>query len=207
MYDGLPVSSGGAHGLGRISVHDAYSRWCEFLSACTSPRAITCAFDLPNTPELRVDRSVRALLVRTFPGNDGKFPVPTDRVGEALELLTALEPQPTNRWGMAPVWLRFSADFALRRPDGELWPHQDPSEFGYFETPTGVRLGASMTSLILQARRSMGLLLTVPDATADDAAVLVPWLQAHLPFRLSPKHWTRWTLTKNGRTYRGRRQV
>jgi hypothetical protein len=207
VYDGLPISSGGAHGLGRISPHDAYDAWSRFLSACTVPGAITCFFDLPDTPELAVERSVRRLLGRTFPPAGRRFPVPTRRVPEALELLATLEPQPTNRWGMAPVWLRFSADFALRHPDGHLWPGQDRSEFGFFETPGGVRLGASMTNLSLQARRSMGLLLSVPDATDAEAVDLIPWLQSHLPFQLSPKHWTRWTLTKNGRTYRGQKLV
>jgi hypothetical protein len=207
VYDGLPISSGGAHGLGRTTAYAAHSAWSRFLSACTSPGPITCYFDLPVTPELTVEPHVRELISRTFPATGPRFPVPPERVTEALDLLSALEPQPTNPWGMASVWLRFSANFALRSPDGEVWPGQDPSGFGFFETPTGVRLGASTANLNLEARRSMGLLLSVPDATDADLAVMVPWLQSHLPFRLSPRQWTRWTLAKNGRTYRGRKLV
>jgi hypothetical protein len=162
-------------------------------------------FDLPVTPQLTVEPDVRELLGGTFPAEGRTFPVPTERVAEELDLLSALELQPTNPWGMAPVWLTFSANFALRGPDGEVWPGQHPSEFGFFETPTGVQLGASKTNLNIEARRSMGLFLSVPDATDADLAVKVPWLQSHLPFRLSPKHWARWTLAKNGRTYRGRK--
>jgi hypothetical protein len=50
----------------------------------------------------------------------------------------------------------------------------------------------------------MGLMLTIPDASDDDLAEVVPWLQAALPMRLAANHWTRWTLTKNGRSYRGK---
>jgi hypothetical protein len=47
--------------------------------------------------------------------------------------------------------------------------------------------------------------MSIPQASDADLADVVPWLQAALPLRLSPKHWTRWTLTKNGGSYRGRR--
>jgi hypothetical protein len=94
----------------------------------------------------------------------------------------------------------------MRSPrTGELWPGQDPARFGDFRTPSGVLLGASSTRLILQARRSIGLDLSIPLASDADVAKVLPWLQAALPMRLSAKHWTRWTLTKSGRSYRGRR--
>jgi hypothetical protein len=109
---------------------------------------------------------------------------------------------------MAPVWLWFTADFRIRSPASqELWPGQDPDRFGRFVTPAGVRLGASSTRLILQAKRSMGLSVSIPRASDTDLAEVLPWLQAALPMRLSSKHWTRWTLTKNKRSYRGRKIV
>ena len=105
---------------------------------------------------------------------------------------------------MAPVWLWFTAEFRLRSPTGpEPWPGQDPALFGHFKTPGGVTLGASSIRLILQAKHSIGLSLSIPEASDSDLARVVPWLQAALPMRLSSKHWTRWTLTENGRSYRG----
>lgn len=206
VYDGLPISSGGAHGLGRIGAREAYAGWSGFLDACTRQVNLDCYFDLPQTPELTVEPSVRALISRVFPGEGRRHPVAPDRVQEALNLFSSIEPQPTNPWGMAPVWLRFTADFRLVHPGtSEVWPEQEPERFGHFQTPTSVRLGASQTNLSLEARRSMGLLLSIPEATDADLAVLIPWLQAHLPFRLSTRHWSRWTLAKNGRTYRGRK--
>lgn len=166
---------------------------------------MTCYFAFPDTPELKVDSHVKTKIGKAFPAAGNRYPVPFEKVNDALDLLVALEPQPTNRWGMAPVWLRFSCGFAVKRPDGEVWPDQDPTLFGSFETPTGVRLGTSFTNLSLQAKRSMALLLSVPNASDTDLVELVPSLQSDLPFQLSRKHWSRWTLTNNGRTYRGRR--
>jgi hypothetical protein len=53
----------------------------------------------------------------------------------------------------------------------------------------------------------MGLSVSIPRASDADLAEIVPWLQSPLPMRLSPRHWTRWTLTKNKRSYRGKKIV
>ena len=66
-------------------------------------------------------------------------------------------------------------------------------------------LGVSSVRLGIDNSRSMGLMLTIPAATDADLALLRPWLQENLPFRLSSRHWTRWTLNKNGKTYRPKR--
>jgi len=202
VYDGLPISSGGAHGLGRTSVHDAFSAWQGFLDSCTVVDGTTYYFHLPHTPELEPPRQAVRRIRKAFPAQDHRFLVPPDRIHEALDLLRELEPLPTNPWGMAPIWLTANADFTLKTPSGDIWPNQGATTF---ETPGGVRLGSSWTNLHIEARRSMGLRLSIPEATDNDLATLIPWLQAHLPFRLSPKHWTRWTLTKTGHSYRGRR--
>lgn len=205
-YDGLPISSGGAHALGRISARDSFSAWLGFLDKRTEASPISCWFSFPVTPGLTADPGVAQLIMQEFPGGHDRHPVPWDRVDDALSVFESLEPLPANQWGMAPVWLWFNADFRLRLPGGQgLWPGQDPGRFGHFVTPAGVRLGASSTRLILEAKRSMGLSLSIPRASDADLVEMVPWLQAALPMRLSSRHWTRWILTKNKRSYRGRK--
>jgi hypothetical protein len=205
-YDGLPISSGGAHGLGRISVRDAFASWLRFLDTCTDPSPIESWFEFPNTPGLTVDAMVVRLIEQEFPRGSARHSVPWGRIEDALALFESIEPLPTNRWGMAPVWLWFTAGFRLRSPRGSaLWPQQDPALFGHFQTPGGVTLGASSTRLILQAKRAMGLSLSIPQATDPDLATIVPWLEEALPMQLSLRHWTRWTLTEDKRSYRGRK--
>jgi hypothetical protein len=207
VYDGLPISSGGAHGLGRVSARSAHAAWRGFLDRCTEPSPVRCWFEFPATPGLLADRGIVGAVEREFPrGDDGRHVVAWHRVELALSLFESFEPLPVNASGMAPVWLRFTADFRVRLPDGSrVWPDQDPARFGRFETPGGIRLGASSTRLLLQAKRSLGLGLSIPEASDSDLAQIVPWLQAALPMRLSPKHWTRWTQTKSGLSYRGRK--
>jgi hypothetical protein len=207
-YDGLPISRGGSHKLGRVSAREALIRWMHFLETRTEASPIDAFFDLPDTPQLTVDPAVARLIKREFPKARARHGshVPSDRWDDALALFESLEPLQVNPWGMAPVWLWFTADFRLRSPDGRtIWPGQDPALFGHFRTPGGVLLGASSTRLILEAKRSLGLSISIPRATDEDLVELVPWMQEALPMRLSTKHWTRWTLTKNGASYRGRK--
>lgn len=205
-YDGLPISSGGAHGLGRISARDALNAWLRFLGMCTETSSLSGWFDFPLTPGLTVDPKVVRLIARKFPGGRSRHLVSWDQADNALSIFESLEPLPANPWGMAPVWLCFTADFRIRSPRSqELWPGQDPSRFGHFVTPGGVKLGASSTRLMLQAKRAVALSLSIPQASDTDLAEIMPWLQAALPMRLSAKHWTRWTLTKDKRSYRGRK--
>ena len=206
-YDGLPVSSGGAHTLRRTSAARAFAAWMHFLDACTEASPIRCWFDFPRTPELRVDPALVERIAREFPADqDGRHSVARTRFDDALARFESLKPLPVNASGMAPIWLWFTAECRLRSPHGSaLWPGQDPARFGEFETPGGVRLGASSARLILHARPLLGLRLSIPEASDDDLAAFVPWLEAALPMRLSSKQWTRWTLTANGRSYRGRR--
>jgi hypothetical protein len=208
-YDGLPISSGGAHGLGAISASNAYAAWLHFLDVCTAPSTVRSWFDFPQTPDLAAPRQLVRSVNKAFPQDSrysGRYAVSPDRISEALMLFESFEPLPTNQWGMAPIWLWFAADFRLRTPNSsELWPGQDPALFGHFETPGGVSLGASSARLSLQGKRSFGLSLSIPNATDSDLREVVPWLQSALPMRLSSKHWTRWTLTKSHRSYGGRK--
>src|SRR5215469_10229082 len=152
-YDGLPISSGGAHALGRISAREALGAWLGFLDMRAEASPIGCWFDFPMTPRLPAGAEVARLISREFPGGRGRHRVPWDRVDHALSVFESLEPLPANEWGMAPVWLWFMADFRIRSPGSqELWPGQDPDRFGRFVTPAGVQLGASSTRLILQAK-------------------------------------------------------
>ena len=220
VYDGLPISGGGAHGLGRISPRDALRSWIRFLEERTVAAPIKARFDFPQTPGIRVERRLLKLIENAFGQRSmrlvtralGQPPmsieVPSSGFDDAVALFESLEPLPTNDYGMAPVWLWFTADFQMRSPNGPgVWPGQAPANFGDFRTPNGIVLGASSTRLILEARRAMGLSLSIPRASDADLQAVVPWLQAELPMKLSSKHWTRWTLARDGHSYRGRKLI
>ena len=196
-YVGLPIRSGGAHSLGRMSRRDAHERSVAFLLACTEPvGAIQYAFKMSDPPELgpvpRLERELRRRFRR-----DGE--VPMQRVGDALDFLDDIDPQPTNRWGMAPVWFWMTSTFRILDPVSRRpLPGQSPARFQGVEYEWRVPLGTSGMRLILHNTASIGLELCIPTADDETLRRVVPWLQLHLPFRLSPKHWRAWTLTKAG---------
>ncbi len=210
VYDGLPIASGGAHAINRLSAREALTAWRGFLESRAHAVSVTGLLRVDNGPGPAADPGVLRALEAAFPTRSESFvrlhPVPEGRIEDGVELMEEISPQPADRWGNVAVSLGFDAQFLLRSPQGDgPWPGQDRDLFGCFETPTGVRLGNSLGRLTINNRRAMGLMLSIPTATDDDLTVLRPWLQERLPFRLSDKHWTRWTLNKNGKTYRPKR--
>jgi hypothetical protein len=198
-YVGLPISSGGAHSLARMSLRAAYEKTTRFLSRCTEPiTPLGHTFWLVEVPELPRDRELEHLLRRRFgPGDNVR--VPHERVDDALRFLEEIDPQPANRGGMARLWLRAECTFRVRDPaTGTALPGQDSDRYDGFEYEWRVALGSSRLALNLSNRASLGIDLCLPDADDETLARLVPWFQANLPCKLSAKHWKRWTPTKTG---------
>lgn len=159
-YVGLPISSGGAHSLGRMGFREACERATSFVGDCAvlvAPREQTFAF------------------------------------------LEEVDPQPSNQWGMAPLWLTTSWKVAILDPTtGEPFVGQDASRYLGVEYEWQVPLGVSRVRLNLSNHASMGIEMCLPDI--DDARLkeLLPFLQSRAPFRFSAKHWRRWVPTKSG---------
>ncbi len=202
-YVGLPISSGGAHSLGALSRRAAYEQTMAFLRTCTrTDGPVTCMFRVNDVPQLGRVPSLERELTR-------RFPVGTDlgqaRVPEALDFLDQIDPQPVNRWGMAPVWFWVRAGFKILDPlTGQLLPGQDPARFAGVEYQAAVLLGTSGLHLILHNRAQLGIELCIPSTDEAVLSRIVPWLQASLPCRLSPTQWRMWTPTKAG-TFKSRR--
>jgi hypothetical protein len=201
-YKGLPISSGGAHALGRMSRRVAYDRTRAFIETCTQPVApveysftVYTRFELPPVPELEHE------LRRRF-GDYAAIQIA--HVGDALSFLDQIDPQPTNRYGMAPIWFRMVSNFRIVDPvTKEPLPGQDPIRFRMFEYQPATPLGTSRLTLTLHNQASLALDLCIPDATESVLRRVVPWLQEHLPCKLSTKHWRAWTPTTSG-LYRSR---
>lgn len=206
-YVGLPISSGGAHSLGRMSRRAAYARTISFLSTCTEPGGpISYEFRVNEVPRLppvpHLERELQRRLGQYgggLRGIDRRVSVQEDRVAEALDLLDDLDPQPTNQWGMAPIWFWATSTFRIMDPaTGRPLPGQDPARFRGVEYEWRVPLGTSGLRLILHNHAALGIELCIPQADNEVLSRVVPWLQQHLPLTLSAKQWRAWTPTKSG---------
>jgi hypothetical protein len=207
-YSGLPVSSGGAHSLARMSRRVAYARTIDFLETCTEPLGpIDYFFHAYDVPELGRNGRLERELQRRFGrfGPLGRVSVAEVDVAGALDFLDEIDPQPANQWEMVPIWFWATASFRILDPaSGRPLPGQDPALYGGFEYDWQRPLGTSGLRLILQDVAKLGMELSIPDAGAELLERVVPWLQMHLPFRLSPKHWRAWTPTRKG-SYKARK--
>lgn len=202
-YIGLPISSGGAHSLGRMPRRVAYERTMSFLGTCTQPHsAIAYSFNVHDVPELPPVPRLERELKHRF-GN--YLRVQEERVEDALDFLDEIDPQPTNRWGMAPIWFTATSIFKILDPaSGHPLPGQDPQRYRGVEYEWGVPLGSSGLRLFLDNHSRLAIELCLP--FPDDAVLqrIVPWLQAYLPCKLSEKQWRAWTPTKTG-SFKGRK--
>jgi hypothetical protein len=205
-YNGLPVSNGGAHSLGRMSRRTAYETTIGFLDQCTVPdgrRAYVVFFPAVRvSPRVEPPAGLRDQVERRF-GRAGE--IPEGRIGDALDFLDEIAPQPTNRYGMAWVWVKVQCRFRLLDPGtGRPVPGQDPRRFGGVEYVWSLPLGASRISLSLHNQAALAIDLCIPDPTEDLLRRLIPWLAASLPFKFSSKHWRVWMPTKKG-SFRSKR--
>jgi hypothetical protein len=174
-----------------------------FLDACTQRvGTIEYKFVVTDPPELTPVPRLERELSRRF----GDFSrLKAERLSDALDLLDDIDPQPTNRWGMAPIWFRAFCAYVILDPStGRPLPGQDPERFHGVEYEWKVPLGTSSLHLTLHNKATLGIELCIPDADEEVLRRVVPWLQDYLPFRLSPKQWRAWTPTKAG-SFKARR--
>ena len=225
-YDGLPVSSGGGHGMGATRPLSAWEAFQHFLTACTTastPTTATVAIHPAPTVDPRVidtlRETVRILLgLSASPdrnddwrdsGSSESWHIANAKVAAAINWLEELGRQPKH-WlgGPAEVCLDF-VGLRLRSLDGcsEL-PFQGgdcylrQSYNGY-----GVLLGESRCRLRLTTNRcTLSTILFLPFERPDkELWQYAGFLQSHLPVSLSQVHWTNWKLVKKGTAYLNRR--
>jgi hypothetical protein len=178
----------------------AFDRTVDFLSACTEPvGGLTYSLTLmnvvgPGSPP-RLPEAERQLKKRFR----DPAQLAASEVADALTFLDEIAPQPTNQWGLAPIWLRVGSNFQIKDPaTGRALPGQDQERYRGVEYVWRAPLGTSGLGLSLHNHASLAVNLCIPDPDQDTLGRVVPWLQDHLPFRLSPKQWRIWTPTKTG---------
>ena len=221
-YDGLPVSSGGGHGLGRLRPSPAWTAVQHFMTPCTAastPSALTVAIHPAPSVDPAVvthlKESARLMLaVGATPdrhvdsqeyGSSLYWELPVSKVDDAILWLEAAGKQPPH-WlgGPAEVSVDYDAlRFCAVESHTEL-PYQGSSHYleqaydGY-----GTLLGESSCRLRLTTNKcSLSLILFLPFEQPDETLwAYVAHLQSHLPMPLSAKHWSNWKLTRKRNAY------
>lgn len=165
-YDGLPISSGGARGLGRLRSHAAWKAFQRFLSICTTAReptrvAITINIlpdvDPANIKNLR-DSAKVMLGIRSRPnqcqdfgekGASSSWDVPSTSADAAVDWLAAAEPLAAN-WLGGPAKVAIDYEFRVKSAGGEVLSFQRSKDYlGQIYDGYGILLGESGCRLTL----------------------------------------------------------
>lgn len=213
-YDGLPVSSGGAHKLRTKGLVDAWTQTESFLEQCTDyqfPYEIIIELleggGLPSDFVLPLKQrfSARFASVRSRrlgPDVVGyQWSVAYDNLPGLVEELESLQPYP--EFFLSPLSLNITCKFRFTDPrTGEALPFQDPADYGNHSVGFRWLLGESMAYARLSTNSTLSVLLSLPFEKADsEFASYVQFLGKNAPFKFSEKHWKIWTINKKGTGY------
>lgn len=217
-YDGLPLSSGGAHKLRTRGFTDALLALQSFVTAVSLDRRpktgvveVLAGDDVPApfTSALAAhcdahfgDRTSRRV------GNyaSSQWPVEPAALPAIVDTFEQRRPIPKAGYaGHAAVvhvtWNIVLAD-KLRQPI----PYQGRQYYLGFECDSQRHLGESFIYARISETTTAHLFLSLPYETpTSDARRLAGQIQSHFPARLSTNHWKIWRLTKKGDSYAGRK--
>lgn len=221
-YDGLPVKSGGAHHLRTRDAQTAFQQMQAFFRNCalesTTPR---CTVELLSGEDVGIPREWTEFMRRRFEGSYGapgekglggtveySWSIPATDVARQVEFLGSLGALPTHKYGMQSLCVTTqSAIQLIDSESGMPWPNQDPSSYqNFLASGYGLALGRSVVYSRISDRTTVSLFLNFPFDAGDPALRrAAAFIQENLPFKLSPSHWKRWTLSKAGNKYIARK--
>jgi len=226
VYDGLPVSAGGAHRIRQPRPELVWDQVARFLDVCAEPveplKVNLELYSRAPTPDALSAAAEQASALHG-PGSRRTVASGTRDRSELFATSWLLEPAAipgTLVWmGALPtipavnnipaVVLSVRTIFRVRDPlSGEVLPYQGEEHYKPVGSIQGVvPIGLSSLFLRLSSQGSTcGLVMCLPfEEATDDLRACVGRLRERLPFKLSSKHWSRWSLNKKRTAYYARK--
>ncbi len=218
-YDGLPISSGGAHTIRTRGVTDGVAAVRGFLSACTTnpdPEflhvEVSQGGSLPPSLSKSLRKEFRHLGWWPIKSRIGstvtrKWRLPLAEFEAACAVLERHRPLPQSKDGWPAAFVGASWRFAfIDAETGQVLPHQGPDAY-VEERPSSMRrIGESTLYARFSEKTTVSVFLALPfEDAGEDARRFVGTLQDHFPTRFSSKHWRLWRLNKAATGYYGRK--
>ncbi len=222
VYDGLPISSGGAHHITNRNPLVVWAKLSEFLRVCTTKinyQYVELWFkDGPAAPlaknKTRLSASryfghpKRRPLISGAKGtliNINTWNLTSTDIPRALDWLSQQE-NPLDDYGMATTGLGMLIFFKLVDPrSGIELPFQGGEHYSHqngFRSP----LGISSINPRLASKSTCGIELSLPyEDVNEELNEIIAAYQKFLPFKLSLKHWSRFKVNKAGTHYYARK--
>jgi hypothetical protein len=217
-YDGLPISSGGAHKLrtrGLVAGLNALQAFASAVSLDSVPRRLLVEVlegkGIPDDFTRRLCSEFDGRFTKfqsrgigEFSGHQWSFE-PEALMG-IIEQLEALRPIPESAYAGYAAVVHVTWHLILADSNRQQIPYQSAQDYLGFDTSFGQCLGRSFVYSGISEKTTAHLFLSLPfEQVTDDARQLASKIEAHFPTRLSPNHWKIWKLTKKGDKYIGRK--
>ena len=218
-YDGLPISSGGAHTLRTRGVMDGLAAVRAFLSACTTdpdPELLQVQVTQGGSVPRSVSKALRAEfrhlgwwpIKSRFAGTlTRSWRLPLAEFDDACATIEGHRPIPQTDNGMPAALVAASWRFALVDPETrQVLPHQEAD--CYLQDPRGGmrRVGESSLYARFSEKTTVNVFLALPFEEAGDAArQYAEMLQRHFPTRFSAGQWRLCRVNKKATGYFSRR--
>lgn len=202
-YDGLPISSGGAHSVSKKSPLENYNKTVEFLEEFgdkTTPKSIELSLFQSDKNEYSTLKLIPKLSLKFgFPKmrNDGllkswNWSLTKKDIQNGFDALELNKELPTI--SMGPVTLSFLWNFKFKDPvTNQILLNQEKIP------ELDIRVQNSRIYLRTSNRSTISVWFALPFEQMDKyESKYLDNLKASLPFKASNKHWRLWKKAKNG---------
>ena len=206
-YEGLPISSGGAHSLGKKDHREILQSVNEFLnkfSNTTQPDSVSLTFYNSRHKKYSTLKNL-FLIIRQF-GFGFKqrswnlkdyiqkfwtWKIRNSQLDKGLNIISELNNLPDNDYGpidLGIIWNFKFIDFTSKQilPDQDKIPEIDS------------RLHNSNIYLRIGNKSTISVWFTLPFGDFENHKDYIDKMEHELPFKFSDKQWHQWTLSKNG---------
>ena len=217
-YDGLPISSGGAHKLrtrGFVAGLKAVQSFASAVSLDPIPK--DCAVEVLEGNEVpkeftqalssKFDARYIRRPSRAIGDHTGhQWEIEAMSLNQIVQELETLRPTPQTGYAGPAVLVHATWNLVFTDSERKPLPYQNKEHYLEFEVGYQLPLGQSLVYSRIAETTTASLIVSLPfEEVSADAKRLAGEIQTHFPCRLSSKHWKIWRLTKKGDSYVGRK--
>ena len=217
-YEGLPLASGGAHKLrtrGFVAAFNALQSFASAVSLDAIPKdllvEVVTGDGVPKefTDSLSSEFDANFMrrpdrIIGAYTGHQWEINAPS--LNQIVDQFEKLRPVPHAGFAADALVVHATWNLVLADKERKPLPHQDKDNYMRYEVGYELCLGESLVYARISETTTANLFLTLPfENVTDDARRLAAEIESQFPCRLSSKHWKMWRLTKNGRSYVGRK--
>lgn len=217
-YEGLPIASGGAHSLRQRGFVEAFEALEKFVNSISLEREARSVYleliDLGSgayTHFLSLSSEFDDKYLRKQGRQIGEYrgsqwEVDPSELRALIHDLEKLRPVPMADYAGRSLVVHVYWNLVFAGSGGQRLPFQSRDEYLGFDIDFQRWLGESFMYSRISETSTANLFLSLPfEEISPECVELTKRIDDAFPGRLSSKHWKRWSLSKSGNSYVGRK--